>query len=315
MLDAWALRNSHWKKRIAATLYERKHLEDASCIRALCQAEAESIRACGLRNPICVIPNGIGLPEARSVEHGLPNAVWQAFVPPGSRVLLYLGRIHPKKGLVNLLKAWKEVRGSKSQAGSLNPADWVLAIAGWDEGGHESELKRLATELGLQWETSRPRDDKTAGPQDCGTHTRGRRTEDSRRCSVLFLGPRFGEAKEALYRDCDAFILPSFSEGLPMVVLEAWAFAKPVLMTPECNLPQGFAAGAALRITKNVEGIVNGLRGLFRFSGAALQSTGARGRDLVATRFSWGEIGETMRAVCAWVSESGPKPDCVQTYS
>ena len=35
-------------------------------------------------------------------------------------------------------------------------------------------------------------------------------------------------------------ILPSFSEGLPMAVLEAWAYGLPVLMTDHCNLPEGF---------------------------------------------------------------------------
>jgi glycosyltransferase involved in cell wall biosynthesis len=66
--------------------------------------------------------------------------------------------------------------------------------------------------------------------------------------SVVFVGAQFGAEKNACYRACDAFILPSLSEGLPMAVLEAWAHAKPVLMTPECNLPEGFATGAALQI-------------------------------------------------------------------
>src|ERR1039458_6554006 len=66
----------------------------------------------------------------------------------GRKVLLYLGRIHPKKGLVNLLKAWKQVSGQWSVVGGQR-SEWVLAIAGWDQGGHEDELKRLATELGL----------------------------------------------------------------------------------------------------------------------------------------------------------------------
>ena len=77
-----------------------------------------------------------------------------------------------------------------------------------------------------------------------------KRTQAYRSCdaSVVFLGPQFGAEKSECYRACDAFILPSLSEGLPMTVLEAWSYAKPVLMTAECNLPEGFAAGAAVRI-------------------------------------------------------------------
>src|SRR5438105_4590934 len=55
MLDPWALRNSRWKKIIAAFVFERRHLENAACIHAFNQAEAAAIRAFGLRNPICVI--------------------------------------------------------------------------------------------------------------------------------------------------------------------------------------------------------------------------------------------------------------------
>jgi len=65
---------------------------------------------------------------------------------------------------------------------------------------------------------------------------------------MLFFGPAFGEEKEELLRSASAFILPSFSEGLPMSVLEAWAYGLPVVITPECNLPEGFAFQAALEI-------------------------------------------------------------------
>ncbi|HEY5912457.1 MAG TPA: glycosyltransferase, partial [Verrucomicrobiae bacterium] len=63
MLDGWAVRNSGWKKRLAGWCYERRHLEGAACIRALCESEAQAIRGYGLRNPICVIPNGVELAE------------------------------------------------------------------------------------------------------------------------------------------------------------------------------------------------------------------------------------------------------------
>ena len=169
MLESWALRNGRWKKRIAALLYENEHLRGAACLRALSDAEAQSIRSYGLRNPICVIPNGVDLPDLRE-----SNANSH---PANQKTLLYLGRLHPKKNISNLIRAWNET--FNSQRGSADR--WILAIAGWNQGGYESELKRIA-----------------AGN------------------SVIFLGPQFGSRKSECYRACDAFILPSLSEGLPM---------------------------------------------------------------------------------------------------
>jgi len=258
MLEPWAVRNARWKKRIAAALYENQHLRGAACLRALSEAEAQSIRGYGLCNPICVIPNGIDLPDFR--ERKVKN---QSANP---KTLLYLGRLHPKKNISNLIRAWNET--IKSQRGSGER--WVLAIAGWDQGGYEAQLRQLTTDLGLL-------------------------------TSVIFLGPQFGANKSECYHTCDAFILPSLSEGLPMAVLEAWAHAKPVLMTPECNLPEGFEANAALRIGKAPEEIAAGLRQLVEMSDSDCAAMGTRGRTLVAKSFSWPRIGQQMRAVYEWV--------------
>jgi len=265
MLEPWAVRNAMWKKRVAALLYENQHLRGAACLRALSEAEAQSIRSYGLTNPICVIPNGVDLPELNesSPETRAVN----------KKTLLYLGRLHPKKNIANLIRAWDET--FKSHRGSGD--DWVLAIAGWDQGGYESELKRIATGA-----------------------------------SVVFLGPQFGADKSKCYRDCDAFILPSLSEGLPMAVLEAWSYAKPVLMTADCNLPEGFEANAALRIGTTPEEIAAGLRVLREMSDNDRTQMGNRGRALVATRFSWSQIGEQMRAVCEWVLSGGAAPESVR---
>jgi glycosyltransferase involved in cell wall biosynthesis len=62
-----------------------------------------------------------------------------------------------------------------------------------------------------------------------------------------------------------------------MVVLEAWAYGKPVLMTPECNLPEGFVAGAALRIEPSAESIARALEDVFRAPPAALRSMEKKG--------------------------------------
>ena len=277
MLEPWALRNAKLKKRIAALLYENQHLRGAACLRALSEAEARSIRSYGLRNPICVIPNGVDLPEVtESLALKPGNSVLQKFVQD-RKTLLYLGRLHPKKNVANLIRAWKQTLDAHPQTRK----EWVLAIAGWGQAGYECELKKLTSYYGLMG-------------------------------SVGFLGPLFGQEKHAAYRACDAFILPSLSEGLPMAVLEAWARAKPVMMTPECNLPEGFAAGAALQIGTSPEEIAAGLKQLIEMSDDDRRAIGDRGRTLVATKFSWPRIGEQMRSVYEWVLGGGPTPQTVR---
>lgn len=294
MLDSWAIKNARWKKRFASFCYEAAHLRDASCIRALCQAEAVAIRRYGLKNPIAIIPNGVEVPQEETTgpqTMGLQTA--------GPRMLLFLGRIHPKKGLVNLLKAWKQV----------TTENWVLAIAGWDDGGHVDDLKQLCDELGLPWKGE-------------GRGKRGERVREEQATvlsplcplpsAVLFLGPRFNSAKSACLRACDAFILPSFSEGLPMAVLEAWSYGKPVLMTEHCHLPEGFATGAAVRISTDPHELAHTLNELFHMSRADLSDMGNRGRNLVKTRFNWQTIGAQMRGVCDWVAGGEARPECVE---
>jgi glycosyltransferase involved in cell wall biosynthesis len=265
MLDPWALALSRWKKKLAAAAFQDAHLREAACLHALCQSEADSIRAYGLRHPICVIPNGIDLPSP-----GDEPASFENEIPPDGKVLLYLGRLHPKKGLPNLIRAWPAIGDS-----------WHLVIAGWDQGGHQDELKHLANEM----RTSR----------------------------VHFAGPQFGTAKAAAYRRADAFILPSLSEGLPMVILEAWAHGKPVLMTSECNLPEGFAARAAIQIEPDPDGITRGLRELTALSSLDRSEMGARGRRLAEERFAWRTIAENFHAVYQWTLRGGPMPACVQS--
>ncbi len=295
MLEPWALRNAMWKKRIAALLYEHTHLHDAACLRALCEAEEQSIRAYGMRNPICIIPNGVDLPElVESSALEVESPPFQKFAQ-GRKVLLYLGRLHPKKNVANLVRAWKQTLDSDAPISN----SWVLAIAGWDQGGYERTLKQLANDLGLSF-------------ADVGNHRSKVSVQQSTASSLAFLGPQFGAEKDACYRMCDAFILPSLSEGLPMAVLEAWAYGKPVLMTPECNLPEGFAAGAALQIGAGPEEIAAGLKQLTKMNDEDRRAMGDRGRTLVSTKFSWPRIGEQMRSVYDWVLGGGPAPPTVR---
>jgi glycosyltransferase involved in cell wall biosynthesis len=303
MLEPWALRNSAWKKRLASALFERDCLNRAACLQVNTEGELQSARDFGLKNPVCIIPNGIDLPERETRSAGRGTPPWAGRVEPGCQVLLYLGRIHPKKGLVNLLRGW--ARWEKAEGEKKKSENWILAIAGWEQGGHEAELKKLCGELNLPWSDLRP-DTATSG-----LHTSHLIPHTSAR--VLFLGPQHGDAKADCYANCAAFILPSFSEGLPMVVLEAWSHARPVLMTPGCNLAVGYERNAAWRVETTPESIAQGLADLFRAPGSTLQALGENGRRLVGERYQWPAVARDLRAVYAWLLGSQPPPSCVVT--
>jgi glycosyltransferase involved in cell wall biosynthesis len=269
MLDPWAIRNSSWKKNAALWAYERQHLEGAKCLHALCDAEAEAIRAFGLRNPICIVPNSIDVldPVADPPANGDRSPI---------HTLLFLGRLHPKKGLVNLLNAWHRFDGRRDLAGGA----WELVIAGWDQGGHEKELRDLVDRLQI-------------------------------RGSVRFPGPTFGAEKASMFRTASAFILPSLSEGLPMAVLEAWSYGLPVVMTPQCNFADELAAGASLCVEANSEDILQGLRRLARMDDGDRRKMGAVGLKLCREHFSPAPISDKMAQIYRWVTARGPRPQCV----
>jgi glycosyltransferase involved in cell wall biosynthesis len=283
MLDPWALANSAWKKRIARVLFEDAHLKNAACIHALSQSEKNSIRAFGLRRPICLIPNGVAL--ATLTE---PND------PGEKKMLLFLGRIHPKKGLANALKAWGKIPNETRNS-------WQFVIAGWDQAGHSDELKQLCRDQNLLY-------------SDIPAENIFSQMDHS---SVLFVGPAFGGTKEKLLRHADAFILPSFSEGLPIAILEAWSYQLPVLMTDHCNLPEGFQANAAVKIDfsnneiSQPDSIASAFQELFEMSNDEQKLMGKRGRNLVEERFTWARVAEQMKATYEWVLGNGTKPDCM----
>ncbi len=268
MLDAWALKHSVWKKKIAAQLYEDEHLRRASCLHALCDAEARMIRKLGYENPICVIPNGVAIPP----REGVFSAPWRNAVPNGSHVMLFLGRLHPKKNLAALIKAWP----SKGDG-----HDWDLVIAGWNEGGYEETLRSLVDKRGLQ-------------------------------NSVHFVGPLVGRKKIAAFRLADAFILPSLSEGLPIAVLEAWSYGLPVLQTDACNLPQSFRENASFRISDNADEMAQDIRSFMRLTTEEIVKIGRNGRQLAEQKFGWEGIAAQMREVYAWLLHGGHQPSCVR---
>lgn len=276
MLDPWAVRNSRWKKLPAYWLYERRHLQGASCITALSESEARSFRSFGLKNPISIIPNGIDMPEKEDVGNRHAQG--------GVRTMLFLGRIHPKKGLLNAIRAFASLDRGRH---------WRLVIAGWDQGGHQGDLMKLCDDVGIKW---------------ADLENVGRGEVALPDVPVVFHGAAFGEAKKKLFETADAFILSSLSEGLPMSILEAWSYGIPVLMTDECNLPEGFASGAALRIGTDTETLKNGLEELFNMSDADRASMGSKGREMVRNQFTWSSVANRMRENYEWILGGGNRP-------
>lgn len=264
MLDPWTLRRSAWKKRLVARWFENEHLRRAACLRALNMNEAKGFRAYGLSNPIAVVPNGVDLPDHLAAP------------PEDSRTLLFLGRIDPKKGIAELLRAWALLQGRAAAA------NWRLQITGWGDPAYVAAMQRLALDLSIDGQ-------------------------------VEFTGPLFEEAKAEVVRNATGFVLPSFSEGLPMAVLEAWSHGLPVLMTRECNLPEGFASGAALEATTEPRQLARQLHAVISMSAVERRAMGQAGRRLVEERFTWDRVAAEMRTVYDWVLGGGSAPSCIIT--
>jgi len=270
MLDEWALANSKWKKKIVECIFERAHLERASVLVALCESELKSIRAYGLKNPIAVIPNGVALPD---LSLPIERCCWDGET---RKALLFVGRVHPKKGLQLLIQAWAKLKKSDPSIST----EWFVAIAGDGDADHLNELKESVRELELS-------DD------------------------IQFLGPIYAESKVAALRQASAFILPSYSEGLPMSVLEAWAYELPSLITPECNLPDGFVSNSAIQIETEVDSIATAINEMAGFSDDKRLAMGRRARALVCEKYTWQSVSEQMASVYRWLLNKAERPSCV----
>lgn len=132
MLEPWALNHKAWKKKLAMALFHWRDLESARLLVATSSVEYENIRKLGLRQPVAVIPNGVDLNVGPLLAKTAPA--------DRQRVALFLSRVHPVKGLLNLVRAWAQ----------LAPVGWRLYIAGPDEAGHLREVMALIRQLGVQ---------------------------------------------------------------------------------------------------------------------------------------------------------------------
>ena len=262
MFDPFILRRSRWKKRLVHWLFENANFRHVRLWRALTAKEADQIRACGIKAPLIVAPNGVNTGEYRKPSR-IPASIATPLVPGLSKTrfrLLFLSRIHPKKGLDLLLRALGRV--------AHHQKNWELVIAGPDELGHMAVVKKLATELNL---------------------------EDR----VIFTGTVTGREKAELLYSADLFVLCSYSEGLPVSLLEAMACEVPVVATTECNCPDIATSGAGWLCEPAVDSVARALAVAIDVTDSERKERGACGRRLVERSYSWPNIASDILKACS----------------
>jgi glycosyltransferase involved in cell wall biosynthesis len=107
-----------------------------------------------------------------------------------------------------------------------------------------------------------------------------------------------GAEKHALLRTADLFVLPSYSEGFPMAVLEAAVHRIPVVQTDECNFPELTAAGGAWECRPELDAVEKTLRDALTAEDAERAERGLRGRELVEKSYSWDQIAGAVFEAC-----------------
>jgi glycosyltransferase involved in cell wall biosynthesis len=270
-LQSWAVRKSLWKKKLALALYEGINLHNASCFHAVGESEVADIRNFGLMNPVAVIPNGISQQWLDS--DGNAESFRERFeISHDRRILLFLSRITPKKGLPMLLQSIHSLK--------KDFADWVLVIAGADEFGHKAKLLSIIKNLGLQ--------DR-----------------------VIFTGPLFDDTKRDAFTAADLFVLPSYSEGAPIVILESLAAGIPVVATkasPWKDLVM-FQCGWLTEINQNA--LTEALEDALGKDSKELHEMGKRGRELVSVNYTWKKSAQMTIDLYEWLLARQERPEFV----
>jgi len=255
--DPWILARSKIKKSIAGWLFQNKNFAHCSLWRALTSKEEKQIRALGFRQPIIILPNGIDLKDTDTPPPD--DACPEVHQKKRPKTLLFLSRLHPKKGLPLLLESWREIH--------FHFPDWELLIVGPDEDNH---WKALEPNIAL-----------------------GKYGPSIRRFDAVH-----GHAKNAIFKAADAFALPSYSEGFPMVVLEAAAHKLPSLISTECNFPQLAEVGGAISCKPEFDDVKKALTQLLSLPDDERKEMGQRARQLIQEKYTWASISTTLLNVC-----------------
>ena len=250
------LSHKAWKKRIYMTAVLDRVLRNADALHAITPAERDRIAHLGYQTPITVAPNGIDpapfdtLPDPSKFLERFPTL-------KGKRVILFLGRLNPTKGLDILARAFSAI--------ARRFPNTVLLIVGPDEEGGQRIMESILRSEGIL--------DK-----------------------AVFTGMLTGHDKLAALSRADLFILPSYSEGFSVAILEAMAARLPVVITEACNFPEVAEHDAGFVVSAENSPVADAIATLL--SNPDLRARmGERGRKLVSERYTWQTTAATLASL------------------
>jgi glycosyltransferase involved in cell wall biosynthesis len=265
-LDPYIYRQRRWRKAVLEAAFQNAILRDAAGLHYTTQEEWDLARPFAGNPRGCVIYNGIDLDDYRPASRAALRARFPQIGP--GKVVLFLGRLSPKKGLDILIDAFAEVV-------RLHPA-LRLVMAGPDEGMKPMLLDRMK-QLGI--------------------------TE-----SCVFTGLVAGEDKQALLYGSDIFVLPSLSENFAITVVEAAVCGLPIIMSDRVNLWHEFdAANAASIVPPTAEAVARSLAQLVD-DPASAAAMAARGSVLARQHFTWEGLGDQYEQMYTMAAQTGRLP-------
>ncbi|NWF61046.1 MAG: glycosyltransferase [Fischerella sp.] len=266
MLEPWALSYKGWKKRLYYNIFEKLALQKASAIQVIANVEAHNVKSLGFEH-IVTVPNGIHRQEFENLPE--PEVFYQHFPETCNKnLILFLGRIDPKKGLDLLAPAFATVRAKFPQT--------HLVVAGPDNIGFLSTAQHYFLQ---------------AGCLD----------------AVTFTGMLTGELKHAALAAANLYVAPSYSEGFSMSVLEGMASGLPCVITTGCNFPEAATAKAAYVVDININAIADGLI-QYLSNPQQAKAMGERARGFIFQNYTWNSAAEKLIPVYKSIFDRKPLP-------
>ena len=264
MLEPWSLHQKWLKKRLARWLYQDRDLKCAAALHATAESEAEQFRRLGFKNPIIISPNGVNVPNADvGNKQSTLELQLKTRTNADGRRALFVSRMHPKKGMLELVEAWGKLVETELE-NRVGVGEWccelVYTVSGELEREYEAKVKARVNELGLQDQ-------------------------------FIFTGALNDDEKWKAYARADLFVLPTYSENFGIVVAEALWAGVPVITTKGTPWHELETCKAGWWIdlppTASLE---RALSEAVSTSPEELAEMGRRGRQLADEKYTWSAV-------------------------